>query len=199
MQYLRLYYKHIYILLEKINVIEKIDVAECQPLSNSIYYCCNYDCEPVHYVHLTRRDSEMQIANVLPMCAWEHLANDPSSIFIYEGSRESVRVAWLTLQLIYITSKLNVRAEQIYIILPDELHTQPLLTMLAEFCLEKVNVDFYTHWLYSIPLPKQTALMQPVETTNKLIPVQSETQAVLVSNNTVSKYTRTRKKDNAQV
>lgn len=199
MRYVRLYYKNVYILLEKINVIDKIDVVECQPLANSIYYCSNYDCEPVHSVHLHERNSEMQIANVLPNHAWEHLANDPSSIFIYEGARESVKVAWLTLQLRYITNNLNVRPEQIYVILPDELHTQPLEKMLAEFCLEKVNVDFYNYWLYSIQLPKQTALMQPVETTNKLIPVQPKTQAVVESNNTVSKYTRTRKKDNAQV
>lgn len=147
MQYVRLYYKIYHYFLELINVNEKIDVSNCLPLENSIYYCCNYD---INRAPLTTKDSETQIANIFPNLVWNHLANDHSSIFIYESSRETISIPWLTLQLRYLTNQLNIKQCQIYIVLPDEIHTNRLTEMLSYFNMENINVDFYNMWLYSV-------------------------------------------------
>lgn len=185
MQYLRLYYKKHLLLGNLINVAEKIDILNCQPLENSIYYCSEYDL--VQY-------SETQIANVFPSLAWEHLKDDPSSIFIYDGCRESVNVPWLTLQLRYLTNRLNIRPEQIYVILSDELHTIPLTTMLAKFDMEAVNVDFYNYWLYSVEIVSNTKSLNKVESTI-ILNQKSQQEKSLTAGTSI--YTRTRKKTNA--
>ena len=113
----------------------------------SIFYFTNYDL-PFAYV----TNDEGQFAATFPNAVWEHLANDRSSIFIFDGSHETLIIPYLLRQLKYLTSKLNIKQEQIYVILPDELHTSRLKEMLAESGMNYINFDFYNTWLYSTPL-----------------------------------------------
>lgn len=147
MPYLRLFYKSITKFCDLVNVSEKIDIANFKPLPMSIFYFTNYDLQPANVT-----DDEGQFAVTFPNTVWEHLANDRSSIFMFENSHETLSIPYLLLQLKYLTSKLNIKQEQIYVILPDELHTSRLKEMLAESGMNYINFDFYNPFLYSISL-----------------------------------------------
>ena len=147
MPYLKLFYKKIPRFSKLDIVAEKIEIANFKSLPMSILYFANYDLQPACVTN-----EEGQFAAPFPNEVWEHLANDRSSIFMFDTSYESLSIPYLLLQLKYLTSKLNIKQEQIYVILPDELHTCRLEEMLAEFGMNYINFDFYNHWLYSISL-----------------------------------------------
>jgi hypothetical protein len=121
--------------LEVCHISEEIE-------NNVVYFCNNYDIR-----------SATDIRNILPIQHWNNLSTDETSIFLFESSREPISLKLLSEEICYLVQLYGIKEHQFYIILPDLLFVNRLSEIFLEKNIQNVNIDYYSHWLYSVQNP----------------------------------------------
>ena len=128
--------------LEVCHISEEIE-------NNVVYFCNNYDIR-----------SPLDIRDVITPQHWNNLSVDETSIFLFETSREPISLTLLSEEICYLINLYNIKENQFYIVLPDLLFVNRLSDILYNKNIYNVNIDYYSHWLYSVQKPSFVSLFK---------------------------------------
>lgn len=106
-----------------------------------VYFCNNYDFSEIP-------DTVDRLIRAFDQSVWEHLVKDPASIFIFESARETHHLTNFVEQLSWLLDSFDLNPNQIYIIVPDEIHVLRLRELLSLKSIHDITIDFYNYWLY---------------------------------------------------